>query len=150
LQVGTAVLIVAGFVVVDREQLEIVVTEVERFTESEIASLVLIEGMAREADEHDHNAHVDEVAAVAASVAPGEFKNSFGEGQLFFGLDGAGAFPELDQDGAKDKGAQAERDESAEVTDTGNKESDAGEDADEGGYLEGLLEAAHRTLAPGD
>src|SRR4051812_48705983 len=102
--------------------------------------------MAREADEHDHNAHVDEVSTVAASVAPGEFKNSFGEDQLFFRLDGTGAFPELDQDSAEDEGAQAERDESAEVTDAGNKESNASEDADEGGYLECLLEAAHRTL----
>ncbi len=41
LESGAAVLIIAGFVVVHREQLQVVAAEVERFAEPEITGLVL-------------------------------------------------------------------------------------------------------------
>ena len=101
-----------------------------------------IECLPREADDHDDNAHVDDISTVTTSVARGEFKYSFGERQFLFRLNGARALPELDEDGREDESAQAERDQSTDFANACGQENDSCQKADQRGYLERLFQAS--------
>ena len=77
--------------------------------EAHLLLVGLVEGAAGDADEHDDDAEVDDVSAVAAGVAADEQDDGGGEEVLAgLGADDAGAAEELGRDGGDDAGAEGE------------------------------------------
>ena len=99
------VFILAGFDIADGE---LICAEAHDLAFVHFDGLVDVEGFAGEADEHEHDAHVHQVAAVAAGIAMREFDHGGEDVLAFFAADGDGAFEEFDDDRDGDEGAEGE------------------------------------------
>ncbi len=77
------------------DHLQVVAADAHGIADVQFLHIALIEGVAGEADEHQHDAHVHQIAAVAARIAVRQFDH--GAQQVHAGLagDGARAFVEL-------------------------------------------------------
>src|SRR5262249_47126277 len=97
---------------------QLVIADLEGLAGFDFGLDILIESGAGEADEHEHDAHVDQVAAVSARVAMRQLNYRVREVDLVLGGDRAGAFEKFGDDCERYEEAEAERDERVEVTDS--------------------------------
>src|ERR1039458_9925882 len=118
--VGVVALLEAGHA-------QLIVADTHGVALAHFLDLALIEGVAGEADEDQHDAHVHDVAAVAARVAMGQFDG--GAQQVHAGPagDGTGAFVEFDDHGERYEQAEAERNQRIGLVYSGRSEEHTSE-----------------------
>ena len=109
-----------------------------------------VEGGASETDENENHAEVDDVAAITAGVAHGEFVGRHHFAHAGAGTDDFRAAVKLHDDGPGDEAAESETERGGGITIAEDERGDSRESANHERPTEIALQAVAGSLAPGE
>src|ERR1039458_3735726 len=147
---GAVPLVDGGVALLEVNHLQLVSAHLHGVADIQFLGFGLVEGVAGEADEHEDDAHVDQVSAVAAGVAVGELDNGACQVHGILDRDGVRAFVKLDKDGERHEEAEAEGDEGVGVAHAGGEEPDDQHQRRDAGPLEVAAETIGGSLGAGE